>query len=60
MLTVVGSANTYLENALALGVKINGSLSLALGYTIRNNSNPPGGLKHTDTLTTVNLVYTKK
>jgi len=60
VMTVVGSDNTYLENDLALGVKLNGSLSLSVGYTIRNNSNPPGGLKHTDTLTTVNLVYTKK
>ena len=57
---IPGSANTYVENDLAFNVKINGSLSLALGYTIRNNSNPPGGLKHTDTLTTVNLVYTKR
>ena len=57
---VYGSANTYLENDFALAVKLNGALSLALGYTVRNNSNPPSGLKHTDTLTTVNLVYTKK
>jgi putative salt-induced outer membrane protein len=57
---IPGAANTYLENDLALNVKLNGSLSLALGYTIRNNSNPPGGLLHTDTLTTLNLVYTKK
>lgn len=60
VMSVYGSANTFLENDLALSVKLNGSLSLALGYTIRNNSNPPAGLKHTDTLTTVNLVYTKK
>lgn len=57
---IPGAANTYFENDLALDVKLNGSLSLAVGYTIRNNSNPPGGLLHTDTLTTLNLVYTKK
>ena len=55
--TVAGSQNIYLENDLALNVKINGSLSLSVGYTVRNNSAPPPGLKHTDTLTTVNLVY---
>lgn len=60
LMAVYGSANTYLENDLALDLKLNGSLSLALGYTVRNNSNPPGGSLHTDTLTTVNLVYTKK
>ncbi|MGH8221154.1 MAG: DUF481 domain-containing protein [Steroidobacteraceae bacterium] len=60
LMSIPGAANTYFENDLALDVKLNGSLSLALGYAVRNNSNPPGGLKHTDTLTTVNLVYTKK
>ena len=60
MMGVPGAGNTYFENDLALNVKLNGSLSLAVGYTIRNNSNPPGGSLHTDTLTTVNLVYTKK
>lgn len=57
VMTVAGSSNTYLESDLALNVKLNGSLSLSLGYTVRNNSNPPPGLLHTDTLTTVNLVY---
>lgn len=57
LMTVAGSENIYLENDLALNVKLNGSLSLSLAYTVRNNSNPPPGLLHTDTLTTVNLVF---
>jgi putative salt-induced outer membrane protein len=60
LMTVVGSANTYLENDLALNVKLNGSFSLSVGYTVRNNSNPPPGLVHTDKLTTVNLIYQRK
>ncbi len=57
VMTVAGSQNVYLENDLALNVKLNGSFALSVGYTVRNNSNPPPGLLHTDTLTTVNLVY---
>lgn len=60
VMTVFGSSNTFLENDLALLVKLNGALSVSIGYTLRNNSNPPPGLLHTDTLTTVNLVYQKK
>jgi putative salt-induced outer membrane protein len=57
VMTVAGSQNVYVENDFALTVKLNGSFSLSVGYTVRNNSNPPPGLLHTDTLTTVNLVY---
>jgi putative salt-induced outer membrane protein YdiY len=32
---------------------------LAVGLSVRNNSEPQPGLKKTDTLTTVNLVYSK-
>ena len=31
--------------------------SLSAGIGVRYNSDPPGGLKTTDTLTTLNLVY---
>ncbi len=58
--TVAGAENIYLENDLALEVRLNSVLSLSVGYTLRNNSNPPAGLLHTDTLTTVNLVYQVK
>jgi len=52
-----GSQNTFLQNDLALQVKMNSRLSLAAGYSVRDNTNPPSGFKQIDTLTTLNLVY---
>jgi putative salt-induced outer membrane protein len=52
-----GSSNTSTQNDLALEVKMSKKLSLAAGYSSRNNSEPPAGLKRTDTLTTLNVVY---
>lgn len=52
-----GSDNTYLENAAAIKVKMNSRLALAVGYTVRHNTDPTEGFEETDTLTTVNLVY---
>jgi putative salt-induced outer membrane protein len=49
--------NTYLQNDLALQVKINNKLALSVAYEVRHNTNPPEGTKATDTLSTVNLVY---
>jgi putative salt-induced outer membrane protein len=34
-------------------------LALSVGLSVRNNSEPLPGLKKTDTLTTVNLVYSR-
>ena len=56
-----GQSNTSTRNSLSLQVKMNSSLALSVGYQVLNNSSPPAGtLKHTDTLTTVNLVYELK
>ena len=55
-----GADNTYLQNELSLQVKINTVLALALGYTVRHNTDPPVGFEKTDTLTTINLVYEMK
>lgn len=52
-----GSTNTYVENALALKVKMSDVLALAVGYAIRHNTDPPAGFEKTDKLTTINLVY---
>jgi len=52
-----GSRNTLTQNQLSLQVKMNEVLALALGFNVRNNSDPPNNLERTDTLTTVNLVY---
>ena len=52
-----GSDNTFLANDLSLEVKINAAFALSAAVGVRYNSDPPLGRKSTDTLTTVNLVY---
>jgi putative salt-induced outer membrane protein len=52
-----GSDNTFYQNDISLQVKINAVLALAVGYSVRHNTDPPLGFEKTDTLTTVNLVY---
>jgi putative salt-induced outer membrane protein len=55
-----GEDNTFAQNDLSLQVKIMSSLALALGYSVRYNTEPPPGFETMDTLTTVNLVYELK
>lgn len=52
-----GSNNTLLTNFIGVEVKMTTALALAVGLDARYNSKPPAPLKKTDTLTTVNLVY---
>ena len=52
-----GSENTFLQNDIALQVKMTSVLALAVGYSVRTNTDPPAGFKKTDSLTTINLVY---
>jgi len=52
-----GSDNTLLTNFVGVEVKMTTVLALAVGLDARYNSKPPAPLKQTDTLTTVNLVY---
>ncbi len=52
-----GSDNTFASNDLALQVKMSDKFALSVGLGVRHNTDPPLGLKKTDTLTTVNLVY---
>ncbi len=52
-----GSANTSIRNDLALEVKMSRKLSLAAGVSVLENTNPPPGVKQTDTITTLNVVY---
>jgi putative salt-induced outer membrane protein len=52
-----GSDNTFLQNDIALQVKMTDVLALAVGYSVRHNTDPPVGFEKTDTLTTINLVY---
>jgi len=52
-----GESNTYTESVTALTVKINSSLAMKVGVTVKDNSDPPVGIKNTDTRTAVTLVY---
>ena len=52
-----GSSNTSIRNDLTLEVKMSKKLSLAAGFGVMHNTNPPEGLKQTDTITTLNVVY---
>lgn len=53
-----GGETTYTESVSALGVKINGALSLKVSYTIKDNSRVPAGLENTDTYTAIGVEYT--
>lgn len=52
-----GADNTFVQNDIALQVKMTDLLALAVGYSVRHNTDPPVGFEKTDTLTTINLVY---
>lgn len=55
-----GSDNTLAIDDLSLQVRMNDAFALSFGVGVRHNTDPPAGLKNTDTLTTVNLVYAIK
>ena len=55
-----GSHNTYVQNDTSLQVAINDRFALKAGYQFRHNSKANLLNKKTDTLVTVNLVYTIK
>jgi putative salt-induced outer membrane protein len=59
-LVEAGSNNTFLQNDIALQVKVTDVLALAVGYSVRHNTDPQVGFEKTDTLTTINLVYELK
>jgi putative salt-induced outer membrane protein len=52
-----GSSNTLTSDTAALTVKMSEALALSVGVSFINNSDPPAGLKRTDTVETVNLVF---
>ena len=52
--------NTFLQNEVAVEVKMTTKLALAVAFQVRNNSAPPAAFKKTDTLTTINVVYELK
>jgi putative salt-induced outer membrane protein len=55
-----GPGNTSLEDDVALVVNMSSALALSVGYTYKENTQPPVGLKKVDTLVTLNLVYAFK
>jgi len=70
LLVQYGATDTTTTDNLSLQVKVDASLSLAVGMQLVNNTSPPAasvsspggsvGAKHTDTVVTVNLVYALK
>lgn len=52
--------NTFVQNDLALQVKMTDVLAPAVGFSVRHNTDPPVGFEETDTFTMVNLVYELK
>jgi putative salt-induced outer membrane protein YdiY len=61
LLVQYGSSDTTTTDNLSLQVKVDATLSLAVGMQLVNNSSPPpGSAKHTDTVVTINLVYAVK
>jgi len=55
-----GKENTLTNASVALQVKMTDRLALAAGYKLIDNSSPPPGTGHRDTLTTLGLVYELK
>lgn len=57
LLVESGAGNTSVVNDLSLQVRMTESLALGVGYGVRYNTAPPENARHTDQLTTLNLVY---
>jgi len=55
-----GKENTLTNANVALQVRMNDHLSLSVAYNLTDNSNPPPGSGHRDSLTTLGLVYELK
>lgn len=55
-----GEYNTYAQNDLGVQVAMNARFALKAAWQLRHNSEVTEGAHKTDTLTTVNLVYTFK
>lgn len=51
------SANTFIQNDLALQVSMNDRFALSVAYGIRQNTSPPPDSERRDTITTLSVVY---
>lgn len=56
-LVEAGSDNTYMQNDFGVQVAMSSRLAIKAGLQHRHNTDVPDGVKKTDRLTTVNLVY---
>lgn len=59
-LVETGEDNTFVQNQLGLRVAINDRFAVKLGYEVRHNTEAPKDIEETDTVSTVNLVYSFK
>lgn len=57
LLVEAGSGDTLITDTVALAVKMSTRLALSLGYSLQDNTKPPGGLKKIDSVETINLVF---
>lgn len=55
-----GSDNTFASNEFGIAVAINSRMAMKFGFDARHNTDVAPGIKKTDTLTKVNLVYNFK
>lgn len=58
LLIEAGAENTYGQNDFGVSVSMNRHLALKAGWQVRHNTLVDENLKTTDTLTTMNVVYT--
>jgi putative salt-induced outer membrane protein len=57
LLVEAGGNNTFLQNDLAVEVKMTDRLALSVAYTVRHNTDAPAEVRKTDQLTTANIVF---
>ena len=60
LLVEAGGDNTFAQNDFGVSVAMNSRLALKAGLQLRYNSDTEPGIESTDSLTTVNLVYSFK
>lgn len=60
LLVEAGGDNTFAQNDFGVSVAMNEDFALKAGLQVRYNSDVTPGTKHTDTLSTLNLVYNFK
>ncbi|MBQ5946023.1 DUF481 domain-containing protein [Massilia sp. ST3] len=52
-----GTSNTHSVSETSLSTKINGTMQMKAGFSVRNDTNVPSDKKNTDTQTSLTMVY---